>query len=83
MLEILSRDQFITCISRNEVEVNTIEYTCWRDGYTFLGFLNDYPDYWTQGGTKLELIENLKDILEDIASGEVPFVRMIEELVLA
>lgn len=51
--------------------MSTVEYTYWRDGDTFLGFLNDHPDYWTQGETKLELIENLKDILEDIASGEV------------
>jgi len=51
--------------------MSTVEYTYWRDGDTFLGFLNDHPDYWTQAGTKLELIENIKDILEDIASGEV------------
>lgn len=51
--------------------MNTVEYTFGRDGDTFLGFLNDHPDYWTQGDTELELIENLKDILADIASGEV------------
>jgi predicted RNase H-like HicB family nuclease len=43
-----------------------VEYTCWRDGDTFLGFLNDHPDYWTQGDTKPELIENLKGLWEDV-----------------
>ena len=63
--------------------MRTVEYTHWRDGETFLGFLNNHPDYWTQGGSKLELIENLKDILADIASGEVPFIRTVEEMVVA
>ena len=63
--------------------MSTVEFTYWRDGETFLGFLNDHPDYWSQGDSKLELTENLKDILADIASGEVPFVRTVEELVVA
>ena len=63
--------------------MDTVEYTFWRDGDTFLGFLNDHPDYWTQGETKQELIENLKDILADIGSGEVRFIRTVEELVVA
>jgi hypothetical protein len=66
-----------------KVEMSTVEYTYWQDGETFLGFLNDHPDYWTQGSTKPELIENLKDILADIGSGEVPFIRTVEELVVA
>jgi len=57
-------------IGRDEL-TSTVEYTYWQDGDTFLGFLNDHPDYWTQGDTRSELIENLKDILADIASGEV------------
>ncbi len=63
--------------------MDTVEYTYWRDGDTFLGFLNDHPDYWTQGETKQELIENLKEIFVDIVSGEVPFIRTVEELVVA
>jgi hypothetical protein len=68
---------------RERAEMGTVEYTYWRDGDIFLGFLNDHPDYWTQGETKQELIENLKDILVDIGSGEVPFIRTVEELVVA
>ena len=60
-----------------------IKFTYWRDGEYYLGFLNDYPDYETQGHSKEELIENLKDLLKDIESGEVPFVRRVEELVVA
>lgn len=63
--------------------MRTLEYTYWQDGDFFVGHLNEFPDYETQGYSKDELIENLKDLLLDIESGEVPFIRKVEELVLA
>jgi predicted RNase H-like HicB family nuclease len=63
--------------------MKTIKYTYWQDGAYFLGYLVDYPDYWTQGMSKEELIENLKDLLNDMESGEVPYIRKVEELVLS
>lgn len=63
--------------------MRTLEYTYWQDGEFFIGHLNEYPDYETQGYSKEELIENLKDLLIDLESAEVPFVRKVEELVLA
>ena len=63
--------------------MRTLEYTFWRDGEFFIGHLNEYPDYETQALSKEELVENLKDLLSDLESGEVPFVRKVEELVLA
>lgn len=63
--------------------MKTLRYTFWQDGEFFLGFLNDYPDYETQGYSKDELVTNLKDLLKDIESGEIPYVRKVEELVVA
>ncbi|HLA96114.1 MAG TPA: hypothetical protein VK612_10355 [Pyrinomonadaceae bacterium] len=63
--------------------MRTLEYTYWQDGEYFLGHLNDFPDYETQGVSKDELVENLKDLLTDLESGKVPFVRHVEELVIA
>lgn len=63
--------------------MRTLEYTFWRDGEFFLGHLNNYPDYETQAYTKEELVENLKDLLVDLESDQVPFVRHVEELVVA
>ena len=60
-----------------------LQFTFWQDGEFFLGILNDYPDYHTQGFSKEELIENLKDLLKDLESGEVRFVKKVEELVVA
>lgn len=62
--------------------MRTIKYTIWRDGEFFIGFLNEYPDYHTQGYSREELIENLKSLLEDLESGEVPYVRKVEEMLL-
>ena len=62
--------------------MRTLKYTFWQDGDFFIGYLNDYPDYLTQGYSKEELLENLKDLLSDIESGEVPFIRKVEEMVV-
>ncbi len=59
-----------------------VRFTYWQDGDYYLGFLNDYPDYQTQAFSKEELVKNLKDLLVDLESGEVPYVRKVEELVL-
>lgn len=63
--------------------MRTFEYTYWQDGEFFLGHLNAFPDYETQAYSKDELIENLRSLLEDLESSEVPFVRRVEELVVA
>ena len=60
-----------------------LKFTFWQDGEFFLGYSNDYHDYQTQGYTKDELVSNLKDLLSDIESGEVPFIRKVEELAIA
>lgn len=63
--------------------MKTLKFTYWKDGSHYLGFLNDYPDYGTQGMSKEELVSNLKSLLADIESGEVPYIRKVEELVVA
>ncbi len=63
--------------------MKNVQYTFWQDGDFFLGFLNDYPDYETQGYSKVELLENLQDLLKDLESGEVPFIKKVEEMVIA
>jgi predicted RNase H-like HicB family nuclease len=63
--------------------MRTLEFTFWQDGEFYIGHLNDYPDYDTQGYSKDELVENLKDLLTDLESGTVPYIRHVEELVVA
>ena len=63
--------------------MKTVKFTSWQDGEFFIGFLNEYPDYQTQGLNKQELVENLKDLLVDLESDQVPYVRKVEELLVA
>ena len=46
----------------------------------WIGYLEEYPDYWTQGETENELQENLIDIYRELTSGTIPNVRRIAEL---
>lgn len=58
-------------------------YVYWQDGDIWLGYLEDYPDYLTQGVSWEELRENLKDISKEIAEGHIPGARRVAELQLA
>ena len=63
--------------------MKTVKFTSWQDGDLFIGFLNEYPDYQTQGLSKEELAENLKDLLVDLESNQVPHIRKVEDLLVA
>lgn len=58
-------------------------YVYWRDEEMWLGYLEEYPDYWTQGESEKELRENLVDIFKDLSSGAVPNERRVAELDVA
>lgn len=49
----------------------------------WLGYLEEYPDYMTQGETTEELQENLKDLYDELTSGRIPGVRRVAELEIA
>ena len=38
------------------------KYTYWKDEDMWIGYFDEFPDYWTQGETEAELKENLVDI---------------------
>ena len=59
-----------------------LRYVHWRDGSVYLGYLLDYPDYMTQGETEEDLKEYLIDLYRDLSSGELPYVRKVDELVV-
>lgn len=57
-----------------------IDFTFWQDDKFFVGFLNEFPDYQTQGISLEELKDNLKDIYLDVSNNEVPFIRRTSSL---
>ncbi|OGU15911.1 MAG: hypothetical protein A2X61_01465 [Ignavibacteria bacterium GWB2_35_12] len=62
--------------------MNKKTITYWQDGDFWLGYINDYPEYVTQGLTLDELIENLKDIYHDLTNELIPGKRKSLELEL-
>lgn len=50
------------------------KYVYWQDGDMWLGYFEEYPDYQTQGESLEELKENLKDIYQELTSGNIPCV---------
>jgi predicted RNase H-like HicB family nuclease len=46
----------------------------------WIGWLEEYPDYRSQGKTLDELKESLKDIYQDLTSVKIPHVRRYGEL---
>ena len=59
------------------------KYVYWKDDNTWLGYLEEFPDYWTQGQTENELKENLTDLYKDLSSGNIPNIRKVAELEIA
>jgi predicted RNase H-like HicB family nuclease len=63
--------------------MKTIKFVYWQDGTFWLGYLQDYPDFMTQGETLEELQENLKDIYNEIIQEHIPLVTRVGELAVA
>jgi predicted RNase H-like HicB family nuclease len=59
------------------------KYVYWQEEDMWPGYLEEYPDYKTQGESLEELKENLKDIYHELTSGNIPCVRKVAELDVA
>lgn len=46
-----------------------VKFVYWEDGDAYLGYLLDYPDYWTQGKSLVDLRDHLADLYRDLTSG--------------
>lgn len=60
--------------------MQSVRFVYWEDDGTWIGYLQDYPDYWTQGQSLDDLKEHLRDLYRDFSSGEIPGIRKVEEL---
>jgi len=63
--------------------MRTIKYVYWQDAEGWLGYLEEYPDYWTQGETLDDLIDHLKDLDLDMDGGNIPGIRKVGELTVS
>jgi predicted RNase H-like HicB family nuclease len=63
--------------------MTAVKIIYWEENGAWLGYLAEFPDYWTQGETLDDLREHLKDLYADLTSGEIPGVRRAEELIIS
>ncbi len=45
--------------------MDSTKYIYWQDQDLWLGYLQDYPDYWTQGESLEDLESHLRDLHQD------------------
>lgn len=59
-------------------------FTYWEepDGM-YLGYLNDFPEHWTQGTDFEDLKKHLHDLYEEFPKEELPGIKHVAELELA
>ncbi len=62
--------------------METKRFVYYQEEDMWIGWLEEYPDYRTQGENLDELKENLKDIYSDISGGAIPAVRRVGQLVV-
>jgi len=63
--------------------MTTLAYTYWQDGDAWIGHLDEFPDYMTQGNSLGNLKEHLINLYRDLTSGEIPYIRHHAEFELA
>jgi len=65
------------------MSANKTGFTYWQDGGFWVGHLDEYPDYLTQGTSLEDLKEHLADLHRELTSGTIPNVRRHAELEVA
>lgn len=63
--------------------MQSVKFVSWEEDGAWLGYLQEFPDYWTQGETLEDLKEHLRDLYADLSSGQLPGIRRVDELVVA
>lgn len=63
--------------------MQTVKYVYWQEDDAWLGYLEEYPDYWTQGETLDDLMAHLRDLFLDLSGGQIPGARRVGELTIS
>ena len=65
------------------LNMQVVKIVIWQEDDTWIGYLQEYPDYWTQGESLDDLKEHLKDLHADFSGGMIPGARRVEDLTLS
>jgi len=62
--------------------MDTLKFVYYQEGDMWVGWLEEFPDYRTQGTSFDDLKENLKDLYQDLSTDKIPYARRRGELVI-
>jgi hypothetical protein len=68
---------------QRSLPMQSVKIIVWEEERTWLGYLQEYPDYWTQGNSLSDLRQHLKDLHADLSSGAIAGVRRVEDLTIS
>lgn len=63
--------------------MQTAKFVYWEENGAWIGYFQEFPDYWTQGENLDDLKAHLKDLYDDLTGGQLPGIRRVDELILA
>ncbi|OGR05212.1 MAG: hypothetical protein A2511_09905 [Deltaproteobacteria bacterium RIFOXYD12_FULL_50_9] len=63
--------------------METKKFVYYQEDDMYVGWLEEYPDYRTQGETLEELQDNLIDIYGELNTGHIPYIHRVGELKVA
>jgi hypothetical protein len=64
--------------------MSVVKFVHWEDADgSCIGYLQDYPDYWTQGDDLDDLKDHLVDLYQDLTSGQIQGIRKVDELIVS
>ena len=63
--------------------MRTAKIVYWEDDSSWIGYLAEFPDYWTQGETLEDLQSHLRDLYVDLTSDELRGIRRVADIAVA
>ena len=62
--------------------MQTVKYVYWQEADAWLGYLEEFPDYWSQGESLDDLLAHLKDLYLDLNGGHIAGARKVGQLLI-
>jgi len=63
--------------------MQTAKIVYWEEEGSWIGYLEEFPDYWAQGDTPEDLKSHLCDLYKDLTSDELPGIRRVAHIAVA
>ncbi len=63
--------------------MRTTKIVYWEEDGSWIGYLQQFPDYWTQGETLEDLESHLRDLYTDLTSGDLLGIRRVADIAVA